>query len=128
MILKLSSVFFFLLRYSSTQKRYKCYHPLTKRTYVKTDVTFIENQAYFGDTYLQGESKLREDRWWESNQPPPIPSEVYKPLLSATSNPSTNYGPAINDDLNLPIVIRKGVRSYAHCPIYQFVTFQLLSP
>ena len=43
------------LGYSSTQKGYKCYSPITKRFYVSMDVTFLENQAYFPKTQLQGE-------------------------------------------------------------------------
>jgi len=36
------------LEYSSTQKGYTCYHPPTKRYFVSADVTFTENDPYFG--------------------------------------------------------------------------------
>lgn len=52
----------------------------------------MENQVYFGDTYLYEESKLGEDRWWESNQPLPIPSVVYCPMPSATTDLGRNIG------------------------------------
>ena len=79
------------LGHSSTPKGYKCYPP-TKRKDVTMDVTFMENQVYFGDTYLYEESKLGEDRWWESNQPLPIPSVVYCPMPSATTDLGRNIG------------------------------------
>ena len=46
--------------YLSTQKGYKCYHPLTKRCFVSVDVTFIE--IYFPNLYLQVEASLMEDK------------------------------------------------------------------
>ena len=52
----------------------------------------MENQVYFEDTYLHGESKLGEDRWWESNRPLPIPSVVYCPMPSATTDLGRNIG------------------------------------
>ncbi|KAI3463729.1 hypothetical protein Pfo_020392, partial [Paulownia fortunei] len=47
--------------YSSTQKGYKCYHPPTRKFFVSTDVTFVENESFFKNSYLQGEN-LIEDR------------------------------------------------------------------
>ena len=60
--------------YSFTQKGYKCYHPPTRKLYVSTDVTFVENKSYFSTPYLQGELSILEDD--ESVIPPPeiIPS------------------------------------------------------
>ena len=38
--------------YSSTQKRYKCCHPPTRKLYVSANVTFVENKPYFSTPYL----------------------------------------------------------------------------
>ena len=54
--------------YSFTQKGYKCYHPPTRKLYVSTDVTFVENKSYFSTPYLQGELSILEDE--ESVIPP----------------------------------------------------------
>jgi len=35
------------LGYSSTQKGYKCYHPLSKKLFISRDVCFKENSLYF---------------------------------------------------------------------------------
>ena len=35
------------IRYSSTHKRYKCYHPPTRKYYISVDMTFEEYQIYF---------------------------------------------------------------------------------
>ena len=37
--------------YSSTQKGYKCYHPLSKKFSVPTDVTFVETMPYFDHSH-----------------------------------------------------------------------------
>ena len=60
--------------YSSTQKGYKCYHLPTRKLYVSTYVTFVENKSYFSTPYLQGELSILGDE--ESTIPPPeiIPS------------------------------------------------------
>nr|CAN67006.1 hypothetical protein VITISV_020408 [Vitis vinifera] len=68
---------------------YECYHPPTKEN-VTMGIIFVENQAYFRDTYLHGESKPGEDRWWESSQPLPIPSVVYSLMLSTSTGPGSN--------------------------------------
>lgn len=44
------------------------------------------------------------------------------------SNFGTSTNSDANDDLNLPIAIRKGVRSCTHHPISQIVSFQQFSP
>ena len=60
------------------------------------DVTFVENQAFFGDTYLQGESQLGEDKWWESNQPLSMPNVVYSSMPRPTSDSIWNIAPDLN--------------------------------
>ncbi|MFV0960753.1 hypothetical protein QML37_30830, partial [Klebsiella pneumoniae] len=47
------------LGYSATQKGYKCQDPSSGRVYVTRDVSFLENQFYFG-TSIQGENSGRE--------------------------------------------------------------------
>ncbi|CAL2245576.1 unnamed protein product [Prunus armeniaca] len=46
------------------QKGYRCYHPLTRRTYVTLDVTFLESELFFHDpssnSTLQGEIRSEE--------------------------------------------------------------------
>ena len=54
--------------YSFTQKRYKCYHPPTRKLYVSANVTFVENKPYFSTPDLQGELSILEDE--ESVIPP----------------------------------------------------------
>ena len=48
--------------YSSTQKRYKCYHLPSKKFYVSVDITFNEQESYFTNLYLQGENLTRKDK------------------------------------------------------------------
>ena len=48
--------------YSPTQKGYKCYHPPTRKTYVSTNVTFVERENYFSSPSLQGETLTMEDQ------------------------------------------------------------------
>ncbi|CAJ2647123.1 unnamed protein product [Trifolium pratense] len=47
--------------YSSTQKGYKCYHPPSNKFFVSRDVTFHEQESYFAQTHLHGESTSEED-------------------------------------------------------------------
>nr|XP_027191963.1 uncharacterized protein LOC113787228 [Cicer arietinum] len=46
--------------YSPTHKGYRCFEPKSKRTFVTTNVTFVENQPFFSDIHLQGEN-FKED-------------------------------------------------------------------
>lgn len=48
--------------YSSTQKGYKCYHPLSKKFFVSFDVTFQENIGYFTQPYPQEEISKMENK------------------------------------------------------------------
>ncbi|RVW39419.1 Retrovirus-related Pol polyprotein from transposon RE2 [Vitis vinifera] len=73
------------LGYSSTQKSYKCYDPISQKLYVSLDVTFFEHTVY---SSLQGES-VSEAR-------PPLTLDylnvvVFKstPCLISTPSPNT---------------------------------------
>jgi len=50
------------IRYSITQKGYKCYHPPSKQFLVSKDVIFNENQSFFNKTYLQEDSTDTKDK------------------------------------------------------------------
>ncbi|KAJ7982284.1 Retrovirus-related Pol polyprotein from transposon TNT 1-94 [Quillaja saponaria] len=52
---------YIFIRYSATQKGYKCHHPPTRKTYVSMYVTFRESDAYFSLPSLQGESNCEEE-------------------------------------------------------------------
>ena len=39
------------IRYSSTQKGYRCYHPPSKKFFMSVDVTFVENIPYFDHSH-----------------------------------------------------------------------------
>ena len=67
--------------YSSTQKGYLCYHLPTKKYFVSADVTFIENDSYFGSPHSLGQSSSSIDK----NQPPILPDHD----LSSFTLPST---------------------------------------
>lgn len=50
----------FFVGYSSTKKCYECCNPLTRKFYVSTDVTFVEDSQYFYHPNLQGEMTFME--------------------------------------------------------------------
>ena len=60
--LDLRAIKYIFVRYSSTQKGYKCYHPLSKKFFVSTNVIVTESESYFLARYLQGENSIKEDK------------------------------------------------------------------
>uniref|UniRef100_A0A803QI12 Uncharacterized protein n=1 Tax=Cannabis sativa TaxID=3483 RepID=A0A803QI12_CANSA len=66
------------LGYSSHQKGYKCYSPITRKMYNTMDVTFFENHAYY-KSEIQGEN-AGESHLWDT-----IPS------INNTSSPSVHH-------------------------------------
>lgn len=83
------------LGYSSTQKGYKCYDPLSKRFFTSADITFTEHVPFFSKSYLQGEKSMMEDSPIEPIEPLPLPSLKFKPTESSIlSKP--------NSSLNVP--------------------------
>ena len=50
------------ISYAPNQKGYKCYNPLTQKTVVFMNVTFLESQKYF----LQGEiTRSQDENFWD---------------------------------------------------------------
>ena len=101
------------LEYSSTQNGYKCYSPITKRFYVSMDVTFLENQAYFPKTQLQGviSRNSSSDQFWDIAILADIalPAPIFKsatstiPVTISKSSPETTIVPFKPDSApNLP--------------------------
>ena len=75
--------------YSSHQKGYKCYSPITKRVYNSMDVTFFEHQAYYHKTDMQGEN-MRAFQFWET-----LDLGDTLPLPPPTSQPIVNQQPEV---------------------------------
>ncbi|WVY99969.1 hypothetical protein V8G54_026039 [Vigna mungo] len=66
--------------YSLTQKGYKCYHPPSKKFFVSRDVTFNEQEGYFHQPYLPGES-FWEDKESSNSGFPILPDLIFEPKL-----------------------------------------------
>ncbi|PON52942.1 hypothetical protein PanWU01x14_206250, partial [Parasponia andersonii] len=69
----------FLLHIHLHKKGYKCYHPTTKRFLVSANVTFVENENYFPNPYLQGEPLFVEDEDlnWYLLDPSPLQCQCH---------------------------------------------------
>ena len=90
--LDLRAIKYIFVGYSSTQKRYKCYHPPTKK-FVSADVTFNESESYFPATYLQRENSIKEDKDQDFYfiylflvDPPTVSNSVYVSSLEPKSS------------------------------------------
>ena len=72
------------VEYSSNQKGYKCYSPVTHRFYNSMDVSFFEQQLYH-KAHIQGENFTQEYQLWDidtldsSNSLNPNPTELPQP-------------------------------------------------
>ncbi|RVW63053.1 Retrovirus-related Pol polyprotein from transposon TNT 1-94 [Vitis vinifera] len=69
------------LGYSSNQKGYKCYSPVTRKFYNSMNVTFFETQPYYPKNDIQGENSTQEYQFWdlESFSESPITTENHIP-------------------------------------------------
>ena len=51
--------------YSSNQKGYKCYSPITRHFYNSMDVTFFEQEPFYTKTNIQGGNFSKEYQLWD---------------------------------------------------------------
>ena len=79
------------VRYSSTKKGYKCYHPPTRQFYVSSNVSFVEHESYFNHPYLQGETSFMEDTGEEDLFLLDLPSSLPKPSQSQSQSSMSEY-------------------------------------
>ena len=71
------------LGYSSHQKGYKCYSPLTRKIYNSMDVTFFENHAYY-NSEIQGENASESHLWDNISFDNPSTSQVVDNQVSSS--------------------------------------------
>ena len=101
--------------YSSTQKGYRCYHPPTKRLYISLDVTFQEQDSYFGDSPQTDEWLVDTEiavQGGDKDNPPttsryatPIPTirltpEIEEPLIQVQPEEDIRTGDPLGGDLS----------------------------
>ncbi|KAG8472686.1 hypothetical protein CXB51_034612 [Gossypium anomalum] len=98
-----------LVGYSSLKKGYKCYHPPSKRFFTTMDITFYEQDSYFTQAEIQGET-------WSDFQP----QQVSPPNLHSQPSelPSCSPLPADLSPVNAPIdsPLRVYTRKRRHIP------------
>ena len=98
--------------YAPNKKGYKCFNPITRKTIVSMDVTFLETQPYF----LQGESRESEGNFWDL-LPTPLPTVVLdnpKPTNSHPQafHPSHNSTSGGETSLSAPTAANKELLVY----------------
>lgn len=81
------------LRYSSFQKGYKCYSPVTRKYYSSMDVTFFESLLYFPQNFPQGEKHNIDGNFWESALH--IPEDPISPIKESEYHISNETPPLI---------------------------------
>nr|CAE75905.1 OSJNBa0088I22.18 [Oryza sativa Japonica Group] len=91
--------------YSSGQKGYKCWSPSERRTFVSMDVTFRESVPFYGERTDLSSLFVDLDN--------PIIDEDGQEGENGSSGEEFETG---GEETNLPIAIRKGVRSNAGKP------------
>ena len=83
------------VRYSSTQKGYKCFHPPSKKLFVSTYVSFVEDQSYFDMADIKGETNLLDEQsreFYFSNFPvSPSPSNHPHDFLNPVPRENVHF-------------------------------------
>ncbi|RVW56421.1 Retrovirus-related Pol polyprotein from transposon TNT 1-94 [Vitis vinifera] len=131
------------LGYSRLQKGYRCYSLETHRYFISADVTFFEDSPFFSTTSesLPVSEVLPIPIVSPPDAMPPRPLQVYHrrprvvaplPFPEAPADslpiPSASPAPALPSPNDLPIAVRKGIRSTRNPhPIYNFLSYHRLS-
>ncbi|KAJ9708908.1 hypothetical protein PVL29_000753 [Vitis rotundifolia] len=129
--------------YSRLQKGYRCYSLETHRYFISADVTFFEDSPFFSTTSesLPVSEVLPIPIVSPPDAMPPRPLQVYHrrprvvaplPFAEAPADslpiPSASPAPALPSPNDLPIAVRKGIRSTRNPhPIYSFLSYHRLS-
>ncbi|KAJ9709547.1 hypothetical protein PVL29_001161 [Vitis rotundifolia] len=129
--------------YSRLQKGYRCYSLETHRYFISADVTFFEDSPFFSTTSesLPISEVLPIPIVSPPDAMPPRPLQVYHrrprvvaplPFAEAPADslpiPSASPAPALSSPNDLPIAVRKGIRSTRNPhPIYNFLSYHRLS-
>ncbi|KAJ9683393.1 hypothetical protein PVL29_019116 [Vitis rotundifolia] len=129
--------------YSRLQKGYRCYSLETHRYFISADVTFFEDSPFFSTTSesLPISEVLPIPIVSPPDAMPPRPLQVYHrrprvvaplPFAEAPADslpiPSASLAPALPSPNDLPIAVRKGIRSTRNPhPIYNFLSYHRLS-
>ena len=98
------------IAYSSHQKGYKCYSPITKRVYNSMDVTFFEHQAYYHKTDMQGEN-MKAFQFWET-----LDLGDTVPLPPLTSQPIVSQQPEVINQIPVQISVLEQPKPESHLP------------
>ncbi|KAJ9672576.1 hypothetical protein PVL29_025979 [Vitis rotundifolia] len=129
--------------YSRLQKGYRCYSLETHRYFISADVTFFEDSPFFSTTSesLPISEVLPIPIVSPPDAMPPRPLQVYHrrprvvaplPFAEAPADslpiPSASPAPTLPSPNDLPIAVRKGIRSTRNPhPIYNFLSYHRLS-
>ena len=99
-----------LLGYSSTQKGYKCYDPISQKLYISLDITFFEHTPYYS---LQGE-------FMSETRPPLTLDYLYVAMFESTpcliSTPSPNTEGHLNSGGDTEIQTNRETSIYSRRP------------